>query len=468
MNKTDAYSEDFIIWLWENKALQTQPLTAIDGRQFRIIYRGERNLDAGPDFVNVTLEQDQQLLHGCIEVHVESGDWYLHGHQTDAVYNQVVLHLVLNHAGAPPETRREDGVVVPIVLVTPHLTEPLPTLLPRFQKWQQFLSANKPACLQPDMQPDWILARLDRAGAARLTLKALAYRDLRLCNTWDQILYIGIMEALGYSKNQIPFRKLAGHLPIEFILREIRSAPKAEIEIKIQGLLFGAAGLLPRQNPNFTPVPDGETQAFYSQLESVWEEFRHRIGLHSMHPEEWKFFRLRPQNFPTHRLAGMSRLLIKFYESGLFVNLLRVFTGLNDAIDSINRELELLLICESFGFWENHYRFESTRQRESRKPKINLIGSDRAGEVIINVIFPLFLLCAHERGDGRLEAIVKECYRRYPPLAENSITREMTRKLFPTTKNRSRWVSTAQKQQGLIYLYKNYCSRKKCLECYEF
>src|SRR5205823_6131244 len=41
---------------------------------------------------------------------------------------------------------------------------------------------------------------------------SFAQRDLARQELWEQMLYEGVMEALGYSKNEIPFLRLAKNL----------------------------------------------------------------------------------------------------------------------------------------------------------------------------------------------------------------------------------------------------------------
>jgi len=467
MNGQINYPEDFVIWLWENKYLSSNLLTTVDNQEYRLIYRGNRNSDVGPDFLNVSFEHQNKIITGSVEIHVHPSDWYHHGHATDAIYNQVILHVVLENPTSASSSQREDGLSVPIIILTDHLSHSLDSLYQRYCVQKQRAGVQQTTCGWQQADQTTILALLDRAGAARLTLKGLAMRELRIYDSWDQLLYAGIMEALGYSKNQVPFRKLAAHLPIEFIFREIRTAPPETVLLKVQGLLFGAAGLLPGQSRQSEADFNLETEKFCAELEAIWQEFRHRIGLQPLHPNEWKFFRLRPQNFPTRRLAGMCHLLANFYADGLFKNFLRVFTGLKN-IDQINAELEKMLICEAEGFWKKYYQFDKQRPTNWRPQLMNLIGSDRARDMIVNIILPLFLLCAHECGDGQLEATVKECYRRFPPLADNVITREMQKKIFPHGQRPKRVVNSAQKQQGLIHLYKNYCQNQKCEACLQF
>ncbi|MBN2093343.1 DUF2851 family protein [candidate division KSB1 bacterium] len=459
------YSEEFVIWLWENKFFNFNQLKTVSGEEYHLIYRGERNFDTGPDFQQVNIERQNQMLHGSLEIHVDPADWYQHGHHQNSVYNQVILHIVIQNQKGTSFSEREDGIRIPIVNLSDNLMEPIEKLHERFleiQRQSEVVNLSCPLATQDSAQ---IINVLEKAGAARLVLKGLAFRELRSYKSWDQILYAGFMEALGYSKNQAPFRKLANILPVEFIFRELRATPQAEILLKIQGLLFGAAGLLPTQEKPGRMINEQQIKTFSMQLEIIWEDFRHRIGLNAMHPNEWQFFRLRPQNFPTRRLAGMAVLLQHFYQDGFFSNFKRIFNGLGDNLDAINTELVNMLVCPTYGFWQEHYRFDNT---PIQGPKSNLIGLDRAQDIVINIVFPLFLLCANEHGDGRLETLVKACYRRFPEISANFITRDMIKKLFINSKNRTKLINTAQKQQGLIYIYKNYCTKKKCRDCLEF
>lgn len=460
------FNEDFAIWLWENKHLATNEFKLSTGSSCRLIFRGTRNQDSGPDFVNATLELNGEIRSGAVEVHLDAADWYQHNHQYDPAYNQVILHVVLENSRPKQNTRREDGLDVPILFLSTYLSQPVEKLHQDFRKLT-LAPEEMPACLLSLESPPQILRKLEEAGAARLTLKGLAFRELRLYNSWDQILYTGMMEALGYSKNQIPFRKLAQHLPVEFIFRELSSLTDSPPE-KIQGLLFGAAGLLPAQKISEAKRLNPEIQKFTDKLAAVWGDFHHRIGLRPMSAEEWRFFRLRPPNFPTRRLAGMSALLVRFSREGILKHFLRIFHSLGSRLDEINRELERSLVVPAFDFWLSHYHFESVRASGGITRQTNLIGTTRAREMVVNILFPVFLLCAHETGDGELESTVKACYRRFPPLTENVITRKMNARLFPEIRTRKKFVNTAQKQQGLIYVYKTFCQNSDCAGCRAF
>ena len=75
---------------------------------------------------------------------------------------------------------------------------------------------------------------------------------------FEQLLYQGIMEALGYTKNSKSFRELAQRVP----LSEIRG----KSDESIQAILFGVAGLLPSQSQQEVEW-DKEDKRFIEQLE---------------------------------------------------------------------------------------------------------------------------------------------------------------------------------------------------------
>lgn len=464
MEVSDQFPEEFLYWIWDEGYFLKNELKLADGRRCGLIYRGERNTDAGPDFKNVSLDIEGKIISGDIEIHRNSKEWMLHNHHHDEKYNRVIMHVVLIHTGQTAMTTREDGVNVPILILGQYLKQPLNTLYKRYleQHHQEEMKLDK--CPLSQKEVDEILNRVEYAGGLRLELKAMAFREQRAHGSWEQILYRGLMEALGYSKNQIPFRKLANRLPVEFIYRELRDQPKDEAELLTQGILFGAAGLLPRQSRHHRGMIEGETKEISEKLKLIWEDYWHRIGIMPMKAEEWQFFRLRPQNFPTRRLAAMCSLLVKFYEEGLLKTSLRIFQGLQNDLELLISELEKILICEASGYWKRHFQFDETRATES-SDKANLLGASRASDMVVNILLPTFFLYAQETEDGRLLSIVKEVYKRYPPLADNVITREMMRKLFRQKRIQKRWINTAQKQQGLIHIQKIYCSENKCDAC---
>tara|TARA_B100000949_G_scaffold235130_1_gene256654 strand:+ start:24520 stop:24786 length:267 start_codon:yes stop_codon:yes gene_type:complete len=65
-----------------------------NGEPFVIKAPGTQNRLAGPDFFNAKVEIDGQLWAGYVEMHLKSSDRYVHHHETDENYDNVIFHVV--------------------------------------------------------------------------------------------------------------------------------------------------------------------------------------------------------------------------------------------------------------------------------------------------------------------------------------------------------------------------------------
>ena len=68
-------------------------LRTTDGRAVEIIDPGLHNTHSGPDFFNAKLRIDGTMWVGNVEIHERSADWFMHSHDQDPAYNNVVLHV---------------------------------------------------------------------------------------------------------------------------------------------------------------------------------------------------------------------------------------------------------------------------------------------------------------------------------------------------------------------------------------
>ena len=89
--------EDFLHYVWQYKEFEVLNLKTTLGEAIYIKAVGQHNHDSGPDFFNSQLEINNQLWAGNVEIHVKSSDWYLHSHETDVIYENVILHVVWEH-----------------------------------------------------------------------------------------------------------------------------------------------------------------------------------------------------------------------------------------------------------------------------------------------------------------------------------------------------------------------------------
>ena len=84
-------------------------------------------------------------------------------------------------------------------------------------------------------------------------------------------------------------------------------ANENDFEMIIESILFNVSGLI----PDVTNLPDEETIEYVRKLKETWANLKYKYDGKTFHSAQWHFFKLRPQNFPTIRLAGGCRLVYK-------------------------------------------------------------------------------------------------------------------------------------------------------------
>ena len=260
------------------------------------------------------------------------------------------------------------------------------------------------------------------------------------------------MTALGYARNQDPFQELATKIP----LAELESALSGENEYEssqpgIESLLLGTAGLLPSQRPEceYSPFED---YTYVNKLEKVWETIQ-RTDV--MDYRDWQFFRVRPANSPLRRIAGMSRLLQRYRENGLLQGL--VASVREAPPENSSRFLEDGLMTEDDGYWAGRFDFGKGYPGLSKW----LIGQTRAADIVINILLPFVYGRGEESGETALAEKALALFDAYPPAETNTVARHMQAQFGL----RNSQVKFAKHQQGLLHLYKKWCTQGRCGEC---
>ena len=87
--------ERLLHYTWEHKLFAAGTLLTTTGQVVNVIDPGLLNFNAGPDFLNAKIRINNELWVGNVEIHNVSSDWMRHGHQHDANYNNVILHVNL-------------------------------------------------------------------------------------------------------------------------------------------------------------------------------------------------------------------------------------------------------------------------------------------------------------------------------------------------------------------------------------
>jgi len=89
--------EEFLQFIWKQGLFIKNDLKTMDGKLVEIISPGQTNSDSGPDFFNARVRIGETIWAGNVEIHQKSSHWYQHRHDTDAAYNNVILHVVEQH-----------------------------------------------------------------------------------------------------------------------------------------------------------------------------------------------------------------------------------------------------------------------------------------------------------------------------------------------------------------------------------
>lgn len=464
------FPEPALHQIWQQRQIPAGLLRTTEAQTVEIIDPGEYNRDAGPDFRRATIRLGDKILQGDVELHLEASDWFNHQHHLDLKYNDVILHLALAAAAAPVLLHKENGLTIPQIL------------LPR-EKILRLAPARPIAsalfdCPLSRTAPEKIHATVRQVGLLRLRAKAEAFAEQVANSSWDQAVYRGLAEAMGYDKNQEPFRRLTELLPIDLVFGELRAGRDTPPAILLETLLFGAAGFFSAL-PAPDKIPDAEIAQFLAPRLERWKLLQHALQIRPLRREVWQFFRLRPPNFPTRRLAGFAALLLKFYRDGLLEHLSAIFLAtakvpMQKRTKSIIAELLNYFTCPAEGFWQTHYDFlPASKGGENRDEHIfmpvthygDLIGRDRALDILVNIVLPALWHYGRQAGDAHLQNLVQEVYGSFPRLQENQITRAMRQQLsqqFPVSRTVA---ASALTQQGLIHLQKLYCRPLRCEAC---
>jgi hypothetical protein len=277
--------------------------------------------------------------------------------------------------------------------------------------------------------------------------RELTQSDYSKKELWEQVLYEGLMEGLGYAKNRDPFLRLARSAT----LRNIRELQLVQDESRRAALLYGIAGLLPK----IRSMRERDSKEYVRGLIRAWNTMRSSVRVVKLRASDWQFFPTRPNNFPTLRISAANILVGKLLNEELFRSIIQSLKSANDPVTT-RKSLARSLAVEPDRFWQHHYDFD----QPTRNTMVAL-GCARINELLVNAVIPVALLYARIFKDSSIREHTLQLYESFPPSDENTVTRLMQKQLI-----RGRLpLDRAWKQQGLIQLYKLYCMDRRCRDC---
>lgn len=413
-------SESFLHYLWQFQYFDRKDLLTTEGEQLAVLKTGLLNTNAGPDFFNAKINIGSIEWAGNVEIHIKSSDWFTHHHETDAAYNNVILHVVWEN----DKPVGQNGTSIPTLELKDRVD---PSLLKEYKKL-----INSPASIPcekslPSVEELIKLSMLDKALMQRLESKAGLVKDLLNLNNndWDETTYQLLAKNFGFKVNADPFFQLSKVLPYK-IMQKQSSLLQAE------ALLFGQAGML-------------ETKTKDEYISLIFREYNllsQKYALHDwrLNAGQWRFLRLRPANFPTIRIAQFASML--FHSKNIFSQLMSAESYL-----SIRKIIEQ----HQSEYWRTHYRFG-----KKAKGSVSELGDASIENIVINTVAPLLVAYGKHKDEqvyiDRAIDLLQQL-----PAEQNKITRAW---------GELNWkVKNAFDSQASIELYNNFCQKRQCLNC---
>ena len=484
MNNSPKIQEKTLHNIWGKQDFSEELLTP-SGDYIVVLNPGDYNKDsAGPDFKNARIKIGNLTFVGDIEIDLDYSDWKNHGHNINKHYNKIILHLCYTnkqkqHYVYTVEGRKVNSVTIKNKISLDDLEFDI-----KLGGKKKKSDGNNLKCtteinkLDADFKSRFLLElgvkrfqyKCDRIYRRLKELKFLSLMkanepiiryeltqefnnknfdqdDFKEKELWQQLLYELIFEALGYSKNKYMMIKLAQSANIIFLKQ---FSGEKDFNSLLESVLYNISGLIPEVD-----IEVENNSEYLRNIIELWKGISIKYDGEKFDETQWHFLGQRPQNFPTIRISGGARILESIINKNLVGVLIKKFSELTSTKVLIN-SMRSLIIVKASSYWKEHYVFE-----KPSKIKLNyIIGLNRADEIFINVFLPFLAVYFDVFGNEILSRKVLKVYNEYEQKSDNVIIRKVADNL-----NLNGFNSKSIYSQGMIELYKNYCTKNRCLEC---
>ncbi|HEU4497637.1 MAG TPA: DUF2851 family protein, partial [Flavobacterium sp.] len=280
--------EDFLHYIWQFKKFDFLNLQTVQGEKLAIIDSGQYLQKAGPDFFNARLIIGSQKWAGNIEIHLKSSDWYLHGHETDPNYENVILHVVWEHDA---EVFRRDNSEIHVLEIKKYVSKTaLESYLALSSSKTWIFCEKQIKDIDRFLMANW----QERLFFERLERKSVPIQKMlsETGNDWEAVLFYMLAKNFGLNTNGETFLKIARSIPFAVIRKE-----SFELE-NLEALFFGAAGLLETESED----------VYFNGLKFRHGYLSQKYRLEKTYADPVQFFKHRPDNFPTIRISQLMNL----------------------------------------------------------------------------------------------------------------------------------------------------------------
>ncbi|MBI2920517.1 MAG: DUF2851 family protein [Planctomycetes bacterium] len=413
--------EDVLVAAWFGLRFARAALRTVEGEEVRVVSAGVRNPGGGPDFRGARLVLGGREIAGEVELHRDTADWARHGHDRDAHYDGVVLHVSLSAAA---EVVTSSGRRVPRLVVTPYGDPP--------EARRRVPAATAEAGVGPchAAPAARLLGALERFGLERLERRAARFASWAREAGPEEAAWRGLSEAMGYGANYEAFRALAFHVPWNSFAADPPGPARAET---IEAALLDASGLFPA-DPG-----DAESRVRLLRLHAALRPGRPE----AFGPAAWRSC-VRPPDAPVRRFAALAALAARESPAALVARC---------AGDPAAAPRALLV--PPLPYWN----LRAAWGPPSFRRPLRLLGNDRALAAASSALLPLVLALHPDRADA-----ARRQFLALPTLPEDHVTRYMRFRIFAHPAGRR---LSAARQQGLHHLYRAGCAlgRAGCPRC---
>lgn len=414
---------------WNGALLRS--VTTSDGDAIDVIFHGTWSHGHGPDFQNAILTSPQRgYQRGAVEIHTRTSDWYRHGHHTDPAYNDVILHIVSIDDDEPVRTAGGSHIPTARLTIEDTVLFAIDRNLPDI--WDR-IGGNVCAATLATEAPREIVHIIHGLGDNRLQDRATRYAALLSEHDANAIIIEGVFDALGYSENRTPMRRVAEVITRYHLMDDPRLLTSPTPPAWLGAALLGIGGFLPlapRDAHAAGVLPNDQYL-----IERWWAESAPAFSHDQLSPTDWTTARVRPANHPAYRLMQGAAFL--------HATIGNPAAMITDLIRSGEDPVSWL-------------------QESTSRPGHPGLGAGRATAATASVLLPFVLATAEEDRDGILEDAARRCW---AELKHKEWTRPAKRAMRQVTGGPSLRGLGERGHQGLIELDRNYCTPRHCHHC---
>ena len=438
--------EKYLRFIWKHQLIMVNQLVTSSGDSIKITDHGELNQHEGPDFLNAKLRIGHQNVNGHIELHSRSSDWKKHRHNLNPKYQNVILHVVYEEDVKFP-------IHIPALELKSKISQSLISVIADVFETEN--NGSLPSVLHCGRSLDkcsenekrhWI----EKLGKKRFLRRVNFLTKKLIGENYDEAILMGIARALGYSQNIQPMQTLIKNLPLDYLKRFISYEENDRVQM-MESILMVQSGLLVSDKTGL----DKHSKAYLNQIRSLYEFSNIKRGV-LLERSDWNFFRLRPANFPTLRLAALSRLLAKGITRSFLQNADEI-VKIELHYQNMFEKLAKLFRVKAEGYWKWHYQFG----KKTKTPIAVFVGEARAAAIVVNVLLPVLLRYYKQTHQYIYGKKIWQLYLSYPSMDRSREIKTITSQMF----KHKNWGEKGLIEQGVIELKTMYCSPLNCLEC---